>query len=275
MLIANQLSGFGTRIFGGSLHDILLDLGLTSGLQISLDAGDAASYPSGQKWLDLGDNGYDFFRGADGSAASDDPTFNGTAGRLSSSEYWSFDGGDFFRLDQSNPAFVDTMHKNNAFWSAFGAFYLPSSIATATDILADTGHLLASDGFEFSIQTNGKLRIILRKSGIPAASNLLADSTATLNFSAWNTYGITIDEASGSGAGIFAVNGATETFDSTYLDPSSASASQTIEIGAGGNGYAPAANNCRLAAMAVWQGSILSAANHAAIHANIQGRFGI
>ncbi len=72
---------------------------VTANLQLHLDAGDAASYDgSSQTWEDLTVNGFDFFRGTDGTGEASDPTFNGVSGDKSSSEYFSFDGGDFFTV---------------------------------------------------------------------------------------------------------------------------------------------------------------------------------
>ena len=42
---------------------MLRRLGLTNGLKLCLDAGDANSYTSGEPWLDTSGNGYDFNRG--------------------------------------------------------------------------------------------------------------------------------------------------------------------------------------------------------------------
>ena len=88
--------------------------GLTTGLKLCLDKGDANSYASGQSWLDVSGNGYDFFLGATGGAEASDPTSNGTAGGRSPEEYWSFDGVQFFRLASANPTWVNNFHKDNA-----------------------------------------------------------------------------------------------------------------------------------------------------------------
>jgi len=106
-----------------TLIDAITTAGLTSGLQLALDAGDTNSYSgSGQSWLDTSGNGYDFFRGITGGANSDDPTFNGTSGGISINEYWSFDGDDFFIYDSANETWMNNLHKNNAQWSWLFAF---------------------------------------------------------------------------------------------------------------------------------------------------------
>ena len=82
--------------------NILTSNSLTTNLKLCLDAGDINSYSgSGQKWLDRSGLGHDFFLGVDGSANTDDPTFNGSPGNASSNEYFSVDGGDFFRYDST------------------------------------------------------------------------------------------------------------------------------------------------------------------------------
>lgn len=84
-----------------------------------LDATIAASYASGQKWLNLiaspadgaAQSAYDYTIGANTTPTTDDPTFNGTAG--SSTAYFSFDAGDYFNMTgaTSTTPLLDTMHQ--------------------------------------------------------------------------------------------------------------------------------------------------------------------
>ena len=118
--------------------------GLTSGIQYALDAGDSNSYSgTGQSWLDTSGNEQDFFRGADGSASTDDPTFNGTAGGLSDTEYWSFDGGDFFRYDSAQETWMDNLHKNNARF-AFMAWVFVKHSGVENQYITATAHVGAN-----------------------------------------------------------------------------------------------------------------------------------
>src|SRR5688572_10725967 len=123
---------FGPAVhMGGAINDTLLTilngLGLTANLKLCLDAGDNLSAPAAAtSWLDRSGNGYDFFRGTTSGADATDPTFNGTPGELSAAEYWSFDGGDFFRYDTTNETWMQNLHKNNALLSFFCWLYLPS-----------------------------------------------------------------------------------------------------------------------------------------------------
>jgi len=122
---------FGGR--GTSLINTLKNLGLTTNLRVCLDAGDLNSYDgTSQTWKDLSGGGYDFFRGTSSSSDSSDPTFNGTAGRLSSGEYLSYDGGDYFTLAQTNPAWVNTFHKAGAKFTICQWNYL-NAIGSSSD----------------------------------------------------------------------------------------------------------------------------------------------
>lgn len=94
--------------------------GVLGSFCFDLDATLAESYDgAGQIWSNLmetpadgaGRGDYDFYRGADDTATAADPTFSGTAG--SSDAYWSFDGGDAFKMAGS-AGFVEALHKTGA-----------------------------------------------------------------------------------------------------------------------------------------------------------------
>src|SRR5690349_1915490 len=95
---------------------VIQQLGLTTGLKLCLDAGDSASVAVGSqaKWLDVAGNGYDFYRGSSAAGDAAEPTFNGTPGNLSASEYFSSDGGDNFTYDSANESWMDNLHKDGA-----------------------------------------------------------------------------------------------------------------------------------------------------------------
>lgn len=115
----------------GSLYGHLTTLGLTSSLQLCLDAGDAESYDgTSQKWLDRSGGGYDFFRGTDGTAQATDPTFNGTAGKLSSGEYFSGDGADYFTYDTTIETWMQNLGKTGQSVTVFGHIRIPSDTDT-------------------------------------------------------------------------------------------------------------------------------------------------
>jgi len=110
-----QTLGFGSGSHPAwNLEEIIRGLSLDTNLKLCLDAGEGDSYTSGQSWLDLAGSGYDFFLGQDGSSDSTDPTFNGVANTMTSSEYWSFDGGDYFTYDTTNETWMENLHKAGA-----------------------------------------------------------------------------------------------------------------------------------------------------------------
>ena len=134
-----------------SFYDVINALGLTGGLKLVLDAGDVSSYSSGQSWLDLSGNGYDFYLGDTSSSESSDPTFNGTPGNLSTSEYFAFDGGDYFIYDSANETWMQNIHKDNAkfticIWFKFGT--------QDHALIGDAGN---SNGFIFEISSKNDI----------------------------------------------------------------------------------------------------------------------
>jgi hypothetical protein len=94
---------------------------VVSGVVFDLDATITASYDgTSQVWENLvvtpadgsAQAAYDFNRGLNNSASTDDPTFNGTAGDPAA--YWSFDGGDFFTSVGGLTTFMQNLHRTDA-----------------------------------------------------------------------------------------------------------------------------------------------------------------
>lgn len=235
-----------------SLATIISNLGLTSGLKLCLDAGDSASYTSGQSWLDTSGNGYDFFRGATGSATTDDPTFNGTPGALTASEYWSMDGGDYFRYDSANETWMNNIHKDSAKFTIIAWLY--PNVGSNHVVLGNNGGAVTTGiGFHFGIQSDDKLFMRVANGGVGA---LGGTSTIGVTNTAWNFIGVTVDEAATTGT--YQVNASQQAFTSTYTSPSASSASFTTEVGARGNASTPMPNGSRISMVAAWEGVSLS-----------------
>lgn len=254
---------------GADLLYVLRKLGLTSNLRLCLDAGDAESYSSGQSWLDRSGNGYDFFRGADGSATGSDPTFNGTAGGRSSAEYWSFDGGDYFTYDTTNETWMQNLHKNNALFTLLMWWYVTSG---------DTLALWGSNGGAGSTGTGMHIyhsASALRFRVVNATATVL-DTTSGLTIpTGWVMIGLSVDEAAGASGGLWFCNGNTETFDTTYSSPSSGNASNTMQIAARGNASNPSANGTRCAQFMAWEGRALTLGEIQAVFQVTRSRFGV
>jgi hypothetical protein len=262
-----------TSISGGgreSFFTIIGRLGLSSGLRLCLDAGDAASYTSGQSWLDRSGNGYDFFRGANNTATTDDPTFNGSAGGLSVNEFFSFDGGDFFRYDTTNETWMNNLHKDGAKFTIIGWINTVSA-AVAQPVFGNGQGVKTTVGIEFGGSNLNVLRLRIGNGG--GAFARLAETAATLSFGTWIMVSVTVDEAATTG--FLGVDTTITTFTSTYTSPSASNAGQTMEIGARGNANSPFANGSKIAAVMVWEGVALTSSQVQSVYGATRDRFGV
>lgn len=244
------------------LIDIFTFLGLTANLKLCLDAGDADSYTSGQPWLDRSGGGYDFNRGSTSSAEASDPTHNGTPGGLSSSEYWSFDGGDWFVYDTTNETWMQNLHKNNAIFTILMWGYFPTPVDNQA-IVCTGGNATANVGLQWRLNsTNGGMTLsILNTTGGQA---LAVASTATVSANTWTMVGVSVDEA--AAAGRFVINTTQETFNSTYSSPSASNAFQNMMLGAATTSQRIFPSGNRMAGLAIWEGgAALSGAEISAI----------
>lgn len=252
-------------------------LGLTTSLQLCLDAGDVNSYSgSGQSWLDLSGNGYDFFRGANGSAAADDPTFNGSAGALTSSEYWGFDGGDFFTYDSANETWMQDIHKDNATVSFAFWVYSKAIAASGNEVLIGTNGSGASPtGFRmYLFQGGGQAAFFVQNGGatVLQISSLAEGLTASDN--TWHFVALSFAEGVGA---TWQIDGtqAVEVDSTAYSSPASGDASQTMCLAnAGSGGIATLDNGSRLAMALVWSRA-LSATELMDLFNATRDRFGI
>lgn len=260
---------YGDVVREGRFIDLLTDLNLGANLEFSLDAGDGNSYTSGQKWLDLSGNNYDFFLGADGTSSTDDPTFNGTSDGLSASEYFSYDGGDFNQNENTNPAWITNAHKDSSAFSLATWVYRVTDvnnehplIGTATGA-SDVGFL-----FDYGRGEEGQIAIVVFNGATPALDKR---SPMKLKVSAWNFCGVSVDEASGSG--FLYLNGSADSFTSTYLSPSASSATKTLSIG-GFQGAGVVPSGTRFAGAMGWSKN-LTTGDFDNIWSNTRERFGI
>lgn len=243
--------------------------GLTSGLKLCLDAGDALSYTSGQSWLDRSGNGYDFFRGATVGAEASDPTFNGTAGQRASTNYWSFDGGDYFRYDTTNETWMENLHKNNAKFTLAAWVYFASTTQAA--MCGTLQNFAGGIGFQWECPGADAIRLLVFNAG----TVLSLSSAYTVSTGAWAFYAASVDEAVGANGALLYKNGTTESFTSTYVSPSASNATHKLEIGASGNAVLPLINTSRLGMFAAWEGVALTQTQLNALYQSTRGRFGV
>ena len=99
-----------------TLKKLVADAGLSSNLELCLDAGDSNSYPgTGNTWYDVSGNDRHFWLGRDGIDTSRMPTFVGSSGDPES--YFVSDGGDGFQKSSANDTFINNMHKTGFEWT--------------------------------------------------------------------------------------------------------------------------------------------------------------
>ena len=242
--------------------DAITLAGLTTNLVLCLDAGDANSYTSGTKWLDVSGGGYDFnFTGT--------PAFTGSVGSLAA--YFDLDGvGDLFTYDTTNEVWMNSIHKDSAVYTMI-AFSL--STASARSLAGTSADDASSIGFAFRELTNDRVRLrILDASGVSAFEQT-AVSPAIGTDGAWNMLGLSVNEAGGA-VSFFNANGSSDTaFDAAYTTPSASDATYTMQVGAAGNSVQPFEG--RIAIVMMWSGTALTSANMATLFSLLRGRFGI
>jgi hypothetical protein len=97
------------------MKNVLTNLSMLTNLRMLIDIGDAACYAGGQPVLDLSGQGTHFYRGFDGSAATDDPLFTGSVGGASGNESLQFEtvNDTYIRLQSTNPTWVQNIHKTS------------------------------------------------------------------------------------------------------------------------------------------------------------------
>ena len=259
------------------LIDAITDLSLTTNLQLCLDAGDGDSYTSGNKWLDVSGNGHDFFLGSDGATASEKPTFNGTVNGVSANEYWSFDGGDFFRLENANPAWVDNLHQDTAVLSVLAII--------GNSIHGGGGAICGTSGFS---NANNGMIFLKSGSGTTIFQNTVGGLGGTVQSQnaigkmtdddVLNSIAFALDDDAGGTASRFVFNGVEDsTFDGSFGTPNAGAATYKMEIAAGGNAQKILESTDKLAALAIWEnaggsGAALTTANFADLHSKMLSR---
>jgi hypothetical protein len=251
-------------LFRVSAAKALAMLGL-SGVLV-LDAGDAASYDgSAQQWNDLSGGGNHFNRGSTNGADATDPTFVGTAGRLSQGEYFSFDGGDFL-TPVGAPTFDDAWHLDNATVSMVALFFHASA---GTKGIFGNSDSSTAQGIRFGVTANGQF---LCKNGSGTATNMA--SVGLVGVGEWNFIGCSVNEAAGANGSVLRVNSRVNLRDGTYATPGVGVANSAPQIGARGG---TSVTNILLAgdrvAIFVAASVAWSRGQMAAFHSLMKGRF--
>lgn len=233
---------------------------------MALDAGLLASYTGSGLWKNTVDNPadgaakafYDHYLGAATGGGADDPTFNGTPGNNSASEYFSGDGGDFFGCKGGQNTFTNSLHKNNAkfTWCAF--LKTPASLSDGAAFMGTYGSGSSSVGVKLVLSgTNGALAFVV---GNGSSEQVVATTGDNFVAAATNyLLGFSYNEA--LGMGMFYRNGllkSTYNFEQAYTAPSSAASDAPLTLMAAGHlvsGYNPMSSGWR-----IWRNEIFNVA---------------
>lgn len=252
----------------------LRGLGLTGNLQLCLDPGDRASFPSvaAQSVLDRSGNGYDFFRGATSAIETSDPTYGGTPGRLSVKDVLTFDGGDFLTYDSANETWMTAIHKDNAQFTLI-CWALMTGVG-AVSIACTGSNSTTHIGFIWNrISTGPALNFEVEKGGGGAA--LTITHTSTFLGSQWVMLSVSLDEAVGASGAFLGQNLDFATFTSTYTGPSAGAATGTLHLGStqgGGGAFFPSGS--KMGMFLAWN-IALTQAQVTSIFQATRGRFAV
>lgn len=238
-----------------SFYAIIQSLSLTGNLLVCVDAGDSLSYDgTSQTWTNRKAGVTNYRRGSGSGSDAADPTFNGAAGGLSTSDYFSFDGGDYF--DEVTTGWGDdAFHANNAEFTIAAVYYTPSSTSAQAPLFGNDGAGATGVTFRQAATTRKLEWIVTSTSG--TVIDLVSTPAATTN--AWNFAAIALDENTGASGATIQVNTSQQSFTSTYTDPDSGTADEHSNIGARGNGNTPVPSGTRLMGMMIWSTRISNA----------------
>lgn len=249
--------------------------GVVASCVFDLDATIGASYGgSGQTWANLvaapadgaAQTDYDFYLGADNTATTDDPAFNGSAG--SPSAYFSFDGGDRFSIKAgSNTSFLSGLHKTTGGtdWTCVAALY--TNNVTAANPVINTQTSVSGVGLRCYIDSSEMLTHTQRTGGATStvSSTPTAIATATPVIAAFA-------HSHGTNKTKFWVNTATGVEVSHTYGTTTANASLPMTIGWMPNSQ-PAENGMRLYAVSMFN-AYLSDGNITSVIAAYNARHG-
>ncbi len=252
----------------------------TANLQFALDAGDINSYSgSGDKWIDTSGNGQDFFRGPDGTTNGQEPTFNGVAGAITVNEYFESDGNDFFRYDQANEPWMETLHKDGALFSTC-MWIFPTTLTM--HLLSSYAGFAATPGIRMFADSSGPNILTWNILGGGFHPLFALSQANTMTTGAWQFIGLSFNENGGNVSFMYR-NGATVqmsspgtgfTFNGNASSPSGAAATGPFEIGTNGSGTFPQNAGNRFAAIGCWD-TPLTVADFDSIFNSTRGRFGL
>jgi hypothetical protein len=229
-----------------SIYAVIHSAGEDANLELCLDAGALASYSgSGTSWNDLTANARHF--------TTSSLSFNGVAGNLSSSEYFSTAGAGTAALTGAQPAVFDAMHKDSAAFTVMWAGYIGANAASGQTLWGDCSGTPGGTGVQSwnnSGPTTAQLIVLNAGSYVSPTSGYApgaADSTGTWMIRAWSV-------AEATPAIISWKNGAQDgsTSSTAYVSPASGAASNKLQLFGNGAGGSLMTSGTRLGFFAMW-----------------------
>jgi hypothetical protein len=251
----------------GRLAQGIMEAGETEGIEFCLDAGE---FGGGQIWRDQTVAGNDFMLGRTTAIGTDDPTFNGTSGGSSVSEYFQVDGGDGFALAPGvNPPWIDAMHCAKATFSLLFLAYVPTAAAI---VFFSTENGSGSRGWELDCVSGTTVRVnVTKESGFALTNNV---GSGIVNDALCAVH-ISFAEGVVNGF-VYSLNGAVvQSSTLSYTTPSTGKASFPAVLGARGDFFADFSDSgVRFYGVAGWSRA-MTAARHAAVYKRIKAPFGL
>jgi len=275
---AQAADAFGPR---ETLYKTAQMLGITSGLQLLIDAGDAASFVSGAQQVNDRSGAGNHLRvgattGVDASGPAD-MLWTGVTGRQSKDEYW-YPGANLGGLVRSTGGaalpWADSMHGNNASFALAGWTYVVPDASIGGSQMLETMAVANGIGFVFGTgytaegANAGKLMWWVAN-GTGTVAKVFSSGVVPTN--QWVYYALIVDEAAGTYS--MWVNDVLTTGAITYASPSATTSDDSLWILTTAD--ASTANH-RFANMAIWQGgAIPSSAKLGELFQAMRGKFGI
>jgi len=274
------------------LSNVLQLFGLAGNNRLCLDAGDKNSYdPSIQTqwWADTSGGGNDFWRGGPDTGDMYEPAFNGIAGALDATNYWSSAGFGCFTWRYAGPSTLipnswSNMHRPGAKFTIFSWIRIPSTATGSLIVLFDDRKNADFSGPGVVFYLPGSSVGGPNPVGI-AVSNTTGYFVNPVPFvPTGGSFGLaanqismisaTIDATAGSG--FFGVNGSYQTFSANYSSASALPAPVTTPfIGASVQTSAFLPPGTRLYTLCIIEGVALTQDQVSNIFNAMRMRFGV
>ena len=279
--VKNVRDGSAFNVGGGGSSGgqaaFLSSLGETDNQELAWLPGYLSSYTAGSRMIlnsvaspatGVASDVYTLHYGTDLHTATEFPTFTGTPGDESSSEYLLFDGGNALTALEST--FMKSIVQDNAAWSLIFAMFVVLEAGSDNPSIFNSNNTSYRKGAGLTMSPSEIITLqIMHDGGV--ACQVSHGTTLTAG---WHTFGLSIGEAATTGH--IMIDGVSESFTSTYSSPTS-TAEGILNIGCFGSDVSGAAtlpNTWRMGDIIMWNAEIGSTALDAA-SAVLETKYGI